>query len=390
MIHYTRLAQNLCLGQRARSSPQRELPALALARHPFDSLMHRGLPDTRPSASFVLCPATCTIHPCVQLTDIRLNRVGALGGEAQQGQRTSTDAAECKHRPSARPLIQLNRASHPAMEQHLGLAALRLPSRLEELSGEALFASASSDASQGAPDAAQLTAWLQAARAEAPTALDWRFVHRALVGGRLSGGQPAQLASLLGAAADAAAQQLELELGLQAGGGGRGGATASTVDVAAAGDPRRLQALRNSFKLSLFFLCCLARGEGCANAAAAGAQQEALRKGASAKKAAGGGGGSAAASTLTQQLRARRAALQAIVAIEEALQASRGLLLPAVADARAVGRLARAAALHCLQHPLAAGADRAAKDLSEACFHALAGAWCGVTLVGGCRMPVWC
>lgn len=246
--------------------------------------------------------------------------------------------------------------SSTAMERSLGLTALRLPGSLEQLAATPLFAAAAAE--EQPPD---LTAWLQAARQQTLTQLDWAVVLRAFQG-QLQASQALQLASLLSWAAKGARQQLEE-------------VNAGTA-AADAGDPRRRQALQNSLKLSLFFLCSLARGEG--TATASGAQHPhaaAVATGGQQKRAKAAGGDGAAAALAA--LRLRRDALLAAGGIEEAVAADRALL-PAVSDLRAACRLVRAAVLHCLVHPLpvpAGGGDRSAKDLAEACFQAVAGGW---------------
>lgn len=254
--------------------------------------------------------------------------------------------------------------------QQLGLAALRLPGSLEELGASPLFAAAANDL----PDAAELAALLQKARQESATALDWGQVLQTLRGGQLQASQASQLVGVLARAADSARQQLEA---VTASSGRPSGGSAAPAAVGAGGDPRLATALRNSLKLSLFFLCCLARGEGSAagpQAAQAAGGGGGQRRGAAKKAKAGGGVDTASAATAAlAQLRARRDALLAINAIEEAVHACRALL-PAVPDLRAAAQAARRAALHCLVHPSpVVVADRGAKDLAVACSQAATG-----------------
>lgn len=246
----------------------------------------------------------------------------------------------------------------------LGLTALRLPSSLEELGASPLFAAAASD---GPPDAAELAAWLQQARQAVPAALDWSLPLRALQGGCLQAQQATSLVAALGRILEAAREQLE-QLDAAAAGGRVSGGSGAGAAAAGGGDPRLATAQRNALKLSLFFLCCLAHGEG---TAAASTPQPGAGVGGRKGKAAGGAGSDAAAAALAS-LRARRDALLAIGAAEEAVHECRGLL-PALPDLRAAARAARSAALHCLAHPPAAGGDRGTKELAEACTQAASG-----------------
>ncbi|PRW50755.1 NRT1 PTR FAMILY -like [Chlorella sorokiniana] len=263
-----------------------------------------------------------------------------------------------------------------AMQQQLGLSALRLPSSLAELGAKPLFSAAAAAAQEGHPDAAEVAAVLQQARRQPVTALDWALLFQALTTGQLQGSQPAQLVAVLSWAADSVREQLEAAAaaGERPSGGGGGSAAAHAGCASDVGNPRLRQALQNTLKLSLLFLCSLARGEGAAGreeqhpAAASG------KRGGKKAKAAAGGSGEAAAQALAQ-LSARRDALLAAGSIEDAIHDNRALL-PSVSGMRAAGRLVRGAAMHCLVHPLpagAAGGDRTAKDLVEACFQAASG-----------------
>ena len=262
----------------------------------------------------------------------------------------------------------------PTMQQQLGQSALRLPSSLAELRASPLFSAAAAAAQEGPPAASEVAALLPQARRQPVTALDWGLLLHALSSGQLQGSQPAQLVAVLSWAADSAREQLEAAAaagGRPSGGGGSAAAAPAATDV---GDPRLRQALQNTLKLSLFFLCCLVRGEGTSGG---DAEHPAPAGGGSGKrggKKAKAGAGATVVEALAQ-LRAQRDALLAAGTIEDALHDSRALL-PAVSDLRAAGRLVRGAALHCLVHPPPAGAgggDRAAKELAEARFQAAAG-----------------
>lgn len=265
------------------------------------------------------------------------------------------------------------------MQQQLGLSSLRLPSSLAELGASPLFSAADAAGQEGPPDAAEVAAVLQQARRQPVTALDWGLLFQALTSGQLQGSQPAQLAAVLSWAADSAREQLEAAAAAgERPSGGRGAGAASASDV---GNPRQRQALQNTIKLSLLFLCALARGEGTAGRDAQHPAPAGGRRGG--KKGKGTGAGGDGATEALTQLRARRDALLAAGGIEEALHDNR-MLLPAVPDLRAAGRLVRGAAMHCLVHQLppgAAGSDRTAKELAETCFQAAAGD-CGVCRFG--------
>ena len=254
------------------------------------------------------------------------------------------------------------------------LASASLPSSLSELESSPLFAAAAA----GPFDAADLAAWLKGAREQPLAAMDWGLVLAAVKAGQQQGWQAAglragQLVSVLAWAAEGAQQQLLLGAGCPA--AAAGGAAPAVEDV---GNPRQRQARQSTLKLSLFFLCCIAKGESSAAQhadAVGGAQKPA------AKKAKGGGGEGSAAHAA--QLQLRRDALLAVGSIEEVLQAEPALL-SAVSDLRAAHRLARATALHCLVHPLApaggggggaggGGGDRSVKALADSCFEAMAG-----------------
>ena len=247
------------------------------------------------------------------------------------------------------------------------LASVRLPSSLAELEGTPLFAAA------GPFDAADLATWLQGARQQPLAAMEWGLVLAAVQAGQQQGWLQAglragQLVSVLAWAAEAARQQLRQGAGRPAAGGG--GMAQAVEDV---GNPRQRQGMQSTLKLSLFFLCCIAKCEGSAaqHADGGGAQKPA------AKKAKGGGGGGEATATAAL-LQLQRDALLAVGGIQEALWADPALL-PAVSDLRAAHRLIRATAMHCLVHPLApagdggGGGDRSSKALADSCFEAMAG-----------------
>lgn len=264
--------------------------------------------------------------------------------------------------------------------------SLRLPSSVQELDE-------SSPAFAGAPtslDASQLAAWLQQARQHPVTGLEWGVVLAAVKHGSTQLWQQAgtQLVSLLAWAAQRA--RLLLEPGGAAGQQAAVAAAAAEQEAAAAlsevdaGNPRQLLALRNTLKLSLFFLCCIARGEG-GSAAAAPAQQGdagaavATGKGPQqprakkSRRGGGGGDGAAAEAAACAAARLISSALLAVSAIEEAIWASR-VLLPALGDLRAAARLAQATALHCLAHPLhTVGSSSSFKALAESCQQAMSG-----------------
>lgn len=258
------------------------------------------------------------------------------------------------------------------MQQQLGLGALRLPSGLAELGANPLFSVAAAAAQDAPPDAAEVAAVLQQARRQQVTALDWGLLFQALASGQLQGSRPAQLVAVLSWAADSAREQLEAAAaaGERPSGGGGGASPAAASDV---GNPRLRQALRNTLKLSLLFLGSLARGEAAGGRDAQHPAPTGGKRGG--KQAKGGAGAAEAAAEALAQLRVRRDALLAAGGIEDALHENRSLL-PAVADLRAASRLVRGAAMHCLVHPLpagAAGSDRTAKELAEACFQTAAG-----------------
>lgn len=297
------------------------------------------------------------------------------------GSGTSGSRAGSNPRPSAGAG---SRSDRLIMQQQLGLSALRLPRGLAELGASPLFSAAATAGQEAPPDAAKVAAVLQQARRQPATALDWGLLFQALTSGQLQGSQPAQLLAVLSWAANSAREQLE---GAPAAGerpsGGRGAAAgaASASDV---GNPRQRQALQNTLKLSLLFLCCLARGEGTAGREAQHPAPVGGKRGG--KKGKGAGAGGDAAAEVLMQLRARRDALLAASSIEDALHDNR-TLLPAVSDLRAAGRLVRGAAMHCLVHPLlpgAAGNDHSAKELAEACFQAAAGECCLGTFCWEC------
>ncbi|KAL4443283.1 hypothetical protein ABPG75_011020 [Micractinium tetrahymenae] len=261
------------------------------------------------------------------------------------------------------------------MEQQLGLLSIRLTAPeagLAELAAALPpLSSGSAPAGPEGLEPAQVAAWAQQQRQQPPTALEWAGLHACLSGTHPAGAKACQhLVSLLGWAAEGAAQQLRDAASAQEAASG----------PADAGNPRHQTALRNTLKLSLAFLACMAKGLESGSSEAAQQQEPAARRG---KKAKAGGGGdgkaAAAAAAALASLHLRRDALLALGAIAEALSASSAVLLPAVADMRAAERLLRAAALHCLVHPPAgaAGGTGAAtvsfKAAAEACYQAAAG-----------------
>lgn len=269
------------------------------------------------------------------------------------------------------------------MEMQLGLLSIRLPAPeagLAELATALPPASGSSSPAE--PEALQLdqvAAWTQLQLQKPITALDWAGLHTCLAGSQKSGGKACQhLVSLLGWAAAGAVQQLRAA----------GEVRAAVFAASDAGNPRQLGALRNTLKLSLAYLACMARASGCASGGAGQREQLGIQQGKKAKAggASEGKAGAAAAVTLSN-LHLRRDALLQLGAIAEAVSADGGTLMPAVAE-----RLWRAAALHCLVEPPAGGtagsgaASVSAKAAADACFGAAAGgcsAFCQ-KVIGGC------
>ncbi len=324
-----------------------------------------------PTGRFLLL--TLFTHFCVKLNIHNLmadgsERVAVPPTLAHEGSSAAGGAAAAAAIDGARPRsLSSYWLILPAMQ--LGLSALRLPSSLAELGSSPLFSAAGA---AGAPDAAELAAVLQQARRRPVSELDWALLFQAVSSGQLQGSQAEKLVAVLTWAADSAREQLEAATAAGERPSGGGAATAAAAVAADVGNPRLRQAQQNTLKLSLLFLCSMARGEGTANGDAQHPAPGSCKRGG--KKHKGPAGGGEAAAEALAQLRVRRDALLAAGSIEDALHDNRALL--PVSDLRAAGRLVRGAAMHCLAHPLppgAAGGDRTAKDLAEACFQGSAG-----------------